>query len=265
MTQWILLRGLTRETRHWGAFEATMRAHRIIGEDERVTFIDLPGNGDEHARIAPLSVHALTDFVRTRALSLGVSMPCRVLAMSLGAMVATAWAQQYPDEIERLVLINTSMRPFARTYERLRPSAWRMLMRIVANWNDAHRCEQLIHRLTCHRTDTFDADLAQWAAFRRTHGASAANAWRQLLAAARFRACSTPPRCPTLLLSSAQDELVNPVCSARIAQKWGAAHVVHAWAGHDLPHDDAGWTCDAITTWLEQNNRGMHAPHSVRA
>lgn len=70
MTQWILLRGLTRETRHWGAFEATMRAHGIIGEDERVVFIDLLGNGDEHTRTAPFSVHALTDFVRiTRAIA----------------------------------------------------------------------------------------------------------------------------------------------------------------------------------------------------
>jgi pimeloyl-ACP methyl ester carboxylesterase len=262
MTQWILLRGLTRETRHWGAFETAMRTHGVIGEDERVMLIDLPGNGDEHARTAPLSVHALTDFVRARALSLGVTMPCRVLAMSLGAMVASAWAQRYPNDIERLVLINTSMRPFAHVHERLRPSAWRTLLRIVANWNDAQRCEQLIHRLTCHRTDTFDADIAQWSAFART---SASNAWRQLYAAARFKAQIDAPHCPTLLLASARDALVDPVCSARIARQWHAAHAVHAWAGHDLPHDDADWTCSAIAAWLAQNSRATHAPHSIRA
>jgi pimeloyl-ACP methyl ester carboxylesterase len=257
MTQWILLRGLTRETRHWGAFESTMRAHGIIGENERVMLIDLPGNGDEHARTAPLSVHALTDFVRVRAISLGVTMPCRVLAMSLGAMVASAWAQRYPHDIERLVLVNTSMRPFARAYERLRPSAWRMLARIVANWNDARQCEQLIHMLTCHRTDTFDADVARWSAFTRT---SASNAWRQLLAAARFSAQISAPRCPVLLLASARDALVNPVCSARIAQQWRATHALHAWAGHDLPHDDPDWTCATIATWLVTHER-----HSMRA
>lgn len=160
--------------------------------------------------------------------------------MSLDAMVATAWAQRHPDEIERLVLINTSMRPYARVYEHLRPSAWRMPLRIVAHWRDTQQCEQLIYRLTCHRTDTFDTDVAQWSTFRQTHGASASNA----------------PRCPALLLAS-----------ARIARQWHASHAVHAWAGHDLPHDDADWTCEAIATWLAQDrydNRNMHAPHSMR-
>jgi pimeloyl-ACP methyl ester carboxylesterase len=253
MSQWILLRGLTRETRHWGAFEAALRAHGLLARDERVVFIDLPGNGDEHAQRAPLCVNATMEHVRARAVSLGVTMPCRVLAMSLGAMVATAWAQRYPAEIARLVLINTSMRPFARLQERLRPSAWRMLFRIVQNWREPDRCEQLIHRLTCHRTDTRDTDIAHWAAFRRTHGASAGNALRQLVAAARFRARAEPPRCPTLLLASARDALVDPVCSMRVAQQWRAAHAVHPWAGHDLPHDDADWICDAIAGWLAKH------------
>jgi pimeloyl-ACP methyl ester carboxylesterase len=250
MSQWILLRGLTRETRHWGGFEAALAARGIAGEG--VVFIDLPGNGAEHAQAAPCSVVAMTDFVRARAKALGVRMPCRVLAMSLGAMVASAWAARHPDEIERLVLINTSMRPFARAHERLRASAWPMLLRIAANWTQPQRCEALIHRLTCNRDDTRDADIAQWAQWRRTQGASAANAWRQLLAAARFRARDTSPRCPVLLLSSAADRLVDPVCSARIAAQWRAAHAVHPWAGHDLPHDDARWTCDAIAAWLDE-------------
>lgn len=47
-------------------------------------------------------------FVRARATALNAAMPCRVIAMSLGSMVATAWAQAFLDEIKRLVLINTS-------------------------------------------------------------------------------------------------------------------------------------------------------------
>jgi pimeloyl-ACP methyl ester carboxylesterase len=246
MSQWILLRGLTRETRHWGNFEQSMRAHGLLRDDKRAIFIDLPGNGDERESQAPLSVQAMTEFVRTRAIELGVTLPCRVLAMSLGAMVATCWAQRFPDDIERLVLINTSMRPFARFHERLRPAAWPMLMRIASAWTQAERCETLIHRMTCHRNDTCDEDIASWAAWRRAQGASAANALRQLVAAARFEARSTAPRCATLILASARDELVNPVCSSRIAVHWNAKHALHEWAGHDLPHDDADWTCRTI-------------------
>ncbi|SAK54139.1 Putative aminoacrylate hydrolase RutD [Caballeronia pedi] len=255
MSDWVLLRGLTREARHWGAFEASFIAHGLIDAGERLVCIDLPGNGVERADAAPQSVIAMMDSVRARAAALNLRLPCRVLAMSLGAMVATAWATRHPDEIERLVLINTSMRPFARVHERLRPAAWPMLARIAMNWTQPERCEALIHRLTCNRDDTRDADIAQWAALRRTHGASAANALRQLAAAARFRAGRDAPRCPVLLLSSAADRLVDPVCSVRIAQQWRAAHAVHPWAGHDLPHDDADWTCNAIASWLAENER----------
>ncbi|KXV14485.1 hydrolase [Caballeronia megalochromosomata] len=255
MSDWVLLRGLTRETRHWGAFDAALGAHGLVGAGERVVCIDLPGNGAEHAHAAPRSVFAMMDFVRERAVALNVRLPCRVLAMSLGAMVATAWAERHAGEIERLVLINTSMRPFARMPERLRPAAWPMLARIAMTWTQPERCEALILALTCNRNDTRDADIAHWAHLRRTHGASAANALRQLAAAARFRAAPDAPRCPVLLLSSAADRLVDPVCSVRIAKHWRASHSVHPWAGHDLPHDDPDWTCKTIAAWL-----GEHEP-----
>ncbi|WP_250502887.1 MULTISPECIES: alpha/beta hydrolase [unclassified Caballeronia] len=255
MSQWILLRGLTREARHWGAFDAALAAHGLAGAGERAICIDLPGNGVERAHGAPLSVVRMMAFVRERAAALNIHMPCRVLAMSLGAMVATAWAEHHPDEIERLVLINTSMRPFARVSERLRPNAWPMLARIAMTWTLPERCETLIHALTCSRIDTRGADIAHWAHLRRTHGASAANALRQLAAAARFRARVDAPPCPVLLLSSAADRLVDPICSLRIAAQWRASHAVHPWAGHDLPHDDANWTCAAIAAWLDERKR----------
>ena len=259
MSQWILLRGLSREAQHWGAFGAALGTHGLVGAGERAVCIDLPGNGEEHAHAAPLSVFAMMDFVRARAIAMNVRLPCRVLAMSLGAMVATAWAERHPDEIERLVLINTSMRPFARVHERLRPAAWPTLARIAMNWSKPERCETVIHRMTCNRGDTLDADIAQWAQLRRARGASAANALRQLAAAARFRAARDAPRCPVLLLSSAADRLVDPACSVHIAKQWRASHAVHPWAGHDLPHDDAHWTCDAIATWLGERQANANA------
>ena len=86
--------------------------------------LDLPGNGEFAHLRAPSTVDGMVGFVRDAALQMGVPGPYCVLAMSLGGMVATDWAQRYPGEIERLVLINTSMRPFSRMQERLRPSAW---------------------------------------------------------------------------------------------------------------------------------------------
>jgi pimeloyl-ACP methyl ester carboxylesterase len=239
---WILLRGLTRESRHWGAFATHLAAR------DGVLPIDLPGNGTEaHAR-SPLSVDAYVDALRAEAQRRGARAPYRVLAMSLGGMVATAWALRYPDDIERLVLVNTSMRPYSRAYERLRPSAWLALLRVARHWDGRDPegiAETLIHGLTCARPDTRAADLEAWRAIRASAPVSRANALRQLAAAARFAARGVP-RCPVLVVSSRGDQLVNPICSVRLARAWGAPHIEHAWAGHDLPHDDPHWLVDTL-------------------
>ncbi|MBV8260888.1 MAG: alpha/beta fold hydrolase, partial [Paraburkholderia sp.] len=109
---WILLRGLTRESRHWGAFAT------LLAANGSVLPIDLPGNGALAHQRSPFAVDAYVDAVRAEARRRGAHAPYRVLAMSLGGMVATAWALRYPEEIARLALVNTSMRPYSRAYER---------------------------------------------------------------------------------------------------------------------------------------------------
>ena len=249
MSTWILLRGLTRETRHWGRLPDTLRDAAGVG---RLLLIDLPGNGEFAQVRAPATVAEMVNFVRLTALQTGVPGPYCVLAMSLGGMVATDWAQRYPGEIERLVLINTSMRPFSRMQERLRPSAWPGLLGVAAHWSDARRAETGIHRLTCNNVQTLGADLDTWSEIRRSKPVSRGNALRQLWAAARFTADAAKPRCPLLILSSRGDRLVAPVCSAKLAAAWGAQHVEHPWAGHDLPHDDPAWTGEQVRAWLAQ-------------
>lgn len=247
MSAWILLRGLTRETRHWGRLPDALRDAAGGG----LLPIDLPGNGAFAHLRSPAAVARMVDFVRHAALQSGVPGPYRVLAMSLGGMVATHWAQRHPAEIERLVLINTSMRPFSRVNERLRPSAWPGLVGVASHWSDAPRVERRIHRLTCNRVDNLDADLDAWSAIRRSAPVSRGNALRQLWAAARFTAAVAAPRCPVLILSSRADRLVDPVCSAKLAAAWGASQREHPWAGHDLPHDDPGWAAEQVRAWLE--------------
>ncbi|HTJ93998.1 MAG TPA: alpha/beta hydrolase [Pararobbsia sp.] len=253
MSTWILLRGLTREARHWGEFPAQFgRIAGLTTNSDSIVTIELPGNGHAHAARSPADVAQFVASVRAAAASQGLMPPYRVLAMSLGGMVATSWAQHYPDEIERLVLINTSMRPFCRITQRLRVGAWPRVIWIIANWHRPHTCERAIHALTCAVSEQGhdERDIDRWADIRRTHPVSAHNGLRQLYAAARFEAAPAAPRCPTLLLSSAADRLVDPVCSARIASQWGADHLEHAHANHDLPHDDPVWTSESVRNWL---------------
>jgi len=242
MNPWIFLRGLTRESRHWGDLPALWTA-RGLGHP---SLIDLPGNGTARHAMVPVDVRGIMEAVRATARADGVAAPCRILAMSLGAMVATEWAQRYPGEVAGLVLINTSMRSFSTMPQRLRPQNWAALIGMANHWQDRARCERTVHRLTCERMDTRDADLAEWVTIGQSAPVTRSAALRQLLAAARYRATPSAPPCPTLILSSDADRLVNPICSTRIAAAWQAQHLRHPWAGHDLPHDDGGWLCAMV-------------------
>ena len=220
---WVFLRGLTREARHWSGFTAQFEARLA---PSRVTTLDLPGNGEFHAQTSPLRVESIVVFARQQLLAQGIKPPYALLAMSLGGMVATNWAQRYPDEISHLVLITTSMRP-ASIMQRLRPGNWLALLALAWRWDDRQYAERSIHRITCNQTAQRDADLT-----------------------ARFACAPQTPRCATLVLASRGDRLVSPLCSTRLAAAWQVRQQVHPWAGHDLPHDDGPWVCERVADWL---------------
>ncbi len=247
---WILLRGLTREARHWGGF-TSMLAQR---SGEVVVTLDLPGSGEFAALPSPASVSGIVEFLREQMKAKNLQAPHKLLALSLGGMVATDWAQRYPAEIERLVLINTSMRPFSSITQRLRPTNWPQLAMLSVRWADADYAEAVVHDLTCNANAEREANIAAWLQVRKSAPVMPANAARQLLAAARFECAEATPRCPTLVLSSAGDRLVNPVCSTKLAAAWQAKHVQHPWAGHDLPHDDGEWVCSQLGEWLASSS-----------
>ena len=238
---WVLLRGLTREQRHWGAFAMDFAT---AFPNAPVITLDLPGNGALNAMRSPTRVDAMAAFCRDELHSRGCVPPYRILAMSLGAMVATGWCSAHPHEIAGVVLINTSLRPFSPPQQRLKPRA--ALLRLALARRDALAWERAVLALTSNAARRGDALAQQWAAYRRERPVSTANALRQLWAAARFVAPPAPP-CPhVLLLTSTEDGLVDTRCSLALARAWQCDIESHPWAGHDLPLDDAGWVIDQV-------------------
>jgi pimeloyl-ACP methyl ester carboxylesterase len=55
---------------------------------------------------------------------------------------------------------------------------------------------------------------------------------------------------PVLVLASAMDALVDPLCSRHLAAEWKTSLAVHPDAGHDLPLDDAAWVARQVRAWL---------------
>lgn len=248
MTTWVLLRGLMREVRHWGEFP--MQFQHATGAQNVVT-LNFPGNGNLYAQSSPVSVAEMAQHCRAQLKQLGYAPPYRVLALSLGAMVAAEWGQQQPDEIEKLVLINTSLAPHNPFYHRLRPANYPALIRFLIYGSTAQR-EDLILRLTSTQKRSAqqrNALLEQWIGYAREYPVARANILRQLRAAISYRAAATAPPVPVLLLAGQQDRLVNVKCSLALAQRWGCAIKLHPAAGHDLPLDDGIWVTQQIQEW----------------
>lgn len=251
MTTWVLLRGLMREQRHWGEFPALFQETMV--EPDIVT-LDFPGNGKLHAQASASRVQDMAEHCRRQLRASGHAPPYRVLALSLGAMVAVAWAQAYPEELEKLVLINTSLAPHNPFQHRLRPQNYPALLHALTLATTAKR-EALILRLTSKQAGSARAEdiLQKWIDYARQYPIARANILRQLMAAMRYRAPDAAPVVPLLLLAGAQDSLVNPQCSIALAKKWHCALRLHPDAGHDLPLDDAVWVARQVKEWLESD------------
>lgn len=259
MSTWVLLRGLVREQRHWGGFPALLAA-ALPGA--RVLVLDLAGNGARHRETSPTRVAAMVEDVRASLRAQGVAGPCSVLALSLGGMVAVEWGARYPEEVAQLVLVNTSMRPFSPFYRRLR---WRNYGAIARQllFGDAAAMERLVLRLTSN-APADAALLARWTGYQREYPVTRANALRQLLAAARYRA---PPSAPAvarvLVVAGDGDRLVDTACSRALAAAWDLECAVHPGAGHDLPLDDGAWLAACVRRWAGADGDAAPIPMPV--
>jgi pimeloyl-ACP methyl ester carboxylesterase len=240
------MRGLMRESRHWGEFTGIFQ--NATGAQHLVT-LDFPGNGCLHAQTSACSVKEMVNYARSQLRQLGYAPPYRMLALSMGAMVAVAWSELYPEELEKMVLINTSLAPYNPFYHRLRPQNYLALTLLL--YGSATQRENLILKLTStrSRTDNLRPILDQWIAYAEEYPITRANILRQLKAAAIYRAAPNMPHVPVLLLAGQQDQLVNVKCSIAIARHWGCTIRLHPTAGHDLTLDDGVWVAQKVEEW----------------
>lgn len=245
-TPWVFLRGLIRQHRHWEDFPARFQQ---AFPDHGIILLDLPGNGDLYQHDSPDTVAAMVESVREQLSRRNIHGPVNVLALSLGAMVSIEWMERYPGDIERAVLMNTSLRGMSRFTERLRPENYVDILKNLV-WGSSASREKLILDISTNLYP-HKAELAQrWVGYAQAQPTSRRNALRQLLAAARYSAPAARPHEHVLMLQSLGDHLVNPVCSTRIAEHWRWPLQSHPSAGHDLTLDDGDWVIAQIRHWL---------------
>lgn len=260
-SHWILLRGLARESRHWGDFPEILTkevAAERPGEIVRVDCLDLPGTGRYSEMRSPLSITRIAEFMRDKFIELRrnqreqglASAPeFYLVALSLGGMVACRWMEMWPRDFAGCVLINTSFREFSPTNHRLRPLAVLRLMSIAAAHNDLHKRERRVLQMVSNKPEVRSHVVGKWAEIEATRPVSPENVARQLIAAAGFKPRLVQPPVPVLLLNSKKDRMVDPRCSEEIARRWQSDIESHPWAGHDLTLDDPHWAAAKISKW----------------
>lgn len=246
---WVLLRGLARESGHWGDFPG--RLADALGPGHRVLAPDLPGLGERHALASPASVTGMAQACRAILADRLREGPVRVVALSLGGMVALEWARIAPHELGGCALVNTSLRRVSPPWARLRPVHWLRLAWLLRPGLDPQRRESAVLQMTSAMPQRHGDVLARWTALALRHPVSAANVCRQLWAAASFKGPAQAPQVPLLVICSAADRLVSPACSHALARHWHVPLRQHPWAGHDLPLDDPDWLATALAHWAQ--------------
>jgi len=249
---WILLRGLARESAHWGAFVPLFQS---AFPDARITLLDLPGTGCFHREASPGTIKGIADKMRRHASDKGlIQEPPTILALSLGAMVAWEWMRCYPADIGGAVLINTSFADLSPIYQRLRWQSYKNFAALAMARN-IHERESQILQLVSNRRDQDCWIVQSWEKIQKERPISLFNSFRQIVAAASYRPGDLKPAQPVLLLNSQGDRLVSPLCSEAIQLKWNLELRRHPWAGHDLTLDDGAWVVMQLKEWLTQKEQ----------
>lgn len=243
--QWIFLRGLARETRHWGEFPNIFQK-QFPGD--KVHLVDLPGAGEKNKVVSPATIQGIMREVRSDLQAQVGSGPFHILALSLGGMVALSWMDQFPDEVAGSVIVNSSSRlsPF---YQRLRWESWRAFLFSVAQVDATHR-EQGILQLISNNETHRERALPLWAKIGRESRVPLKTLLLQLSAAGRYRVPTRVLGEKVLFVSGLGDRLVEPACSEALATHYQSPIVRHPWAGHDIPIDDPDWIIQKVTEWL---------------
>jgi pimeloyl-ACP methyl ester carboxylesterase len=265
LSQWILLRGLARESRHWGAFPRILQKSldevaNSSGLEVRIDCIDLPGSGRFSEMRSPISIAEITEFVRQKFFEIRKrqrdsgqepAQSSHLVAISLGGMIGTRWLQNWPEDFSSATLINTSFKGFSPVHHRFTAEALRRLALAIAS-RDMRTREGNVVRLVSNRKDLYEKTTEEWAKIAMSRPITAENFARQLLAAALYQPSNERPGLPLLLLNSVQDRMVNPECSMEISRRWLAEIRRHPTAGHDLPLDDGPWVADQIASWWQK-------------
>lgn len=247
--QWVLVRGIVSEEFHWWNFVPELKTRF---PSDHLHTPDIIGNGKLFGESTPIRIRPNIDGLRKQL----PQIPHKKILMgfSLGGMLILEWAYSHPEEVAAVVLINSSLNNSA-FFKRMRPSSFMHILR-TARVSDHIQREELVLKMTTSllSEDKIKPIAQAWGPRSLQYPLRPANFLRQLLLAGQIKQRKNPPPVPVLVLSSANDKVVHPDCSKKIAKMWKVSHHIHPEAGHDLVLDDPHWVIDQVESFLTNEN-----------
>jgi len=250
----LLLRGLSREQRHWGDFP--QRLEKAL-PGVQILMLDLPGAGTEHARPSPTTIAGITEDIRTRWLKAKGEpgappshAPWGVMAMSLGGMIGLDWLNRHPSDFAGAVLCSTSAGGLSPPWQRMKLSVLPRFLGAFTQKNAVARERTILGFTTSDRAPhELDRVAADWARYPLDRPMGREAVVNQLRAALLFRAPLSVAQ-PVLFLAGERDQMMAADATRALATALRAPIHVHPTAGHELALDAPGWLADHVASWF---------------
>lgn len=240
---WILLRGLARETGHYGDFVPLAR--RLLPE-ANVVPLDFPGTGSRLHEPTPRTIGDLVERLREEARErVDTSVPLFVFGMSMGGMVAMEWADRHPSELSGIVVVASSAGNLSHPLRRFSLRGVAAVARNRLLTKDPFEREARMVRLLMHTRDRYEESVKLWGEIARDRPLTDLAMRTQVRAAAEWRA-PAKLNVPALFLVGARDKLVDPSCTIALARHFKTHALIHPDAGHDLTTDAGPWCIDQM-------------------
>lgn len=243
----VLLRGLLRESGHWHYF---IKAIKQRYPDIKILTPNVPGNGDLNQLKSPTSIDAMMRAVQTQIPEHYDSF--HLVSISMGSMIASHWAHQRPDLVKSLTMINPSFSRYSSIQQRINLAALSQLF--CAKQKSPLIFEQEVIKWTSPNSLNDNEKIEYYAELARQHPVTTMNTLRQLLAAAKFKGETHAPECPTQVIVSEQDKLVNSISGKKIADAWNIELSCFNSNAHDLPLAEPHELAEKLLNWLYKTN-----------
>jgi pimeloyl-ACP methyl ester carboxylesterase len=241
------LRGLIRGNFHWNEFPDFLKQ---IAPDIHFLPLEMAGNG---ARVTEVShtdpICAVEDFRNEfskwkRTHPEFQSAPVTVLAFSLGGMVALKWAELYPDEIDQLIVVNSSLKQYSPFYKRLLPQNYFDIFKNLG-FGSLVQQEEVTLALSSNDPSLIKKYLPKYVEFAAQNRVRHSNFLRQLMMASRLR-MTKPLSIKPIFICSRKDRMVSSTCSEVLAEKFNGPIHFNESAGHDISFDQPAWLAEKI-------------------